>query len=106
MVLVIVLGVVTFALVPTFPYRHNNIDFQRNYLEKKVQNSSCKFFVNNDEGYQEIDNHFITPFIQSCDGGKFLFFTAYSGMNSKSILICDNIPGKYKKTQCRSLYLP
>ncbi|MFP2507506.1 winged helix-turn-helix domain-containing protein [Buttiauxella gaviniae] len=102
----IMLGVVIIVSALIFASSHNDIDFQKDYIEKKVEQSSCKFFVNNDEGYQEIDNNLITPFIKNCDGGKFLFFTAYIGMNSKSVLICDNIPGKYKKTQCRSLYLP
>ncbi|MEW7313650.1 winged helix-turn-helix domain-containing protein [Buttiauxella gaviniae] len=87
-------------------YKNKTTDFRELYTQVKLDEKSCKYFINRDNGFEKKEIEMLLQHNTLCKDNKFLFVTAYSEMKSKSVLICDNIPGESRKTKCISLYLP
>ncbi|MRT14941.1 hypothetical protein GJV07_21935 [Enterobacteriaceae bacterium RIT711] len=86
--------------------KNNITDFRHLYTEVKIDNIDCKYFINNDNGFDEKKSKLLVQYNDLCKDNKILFVTAYSEMKSKSVLVCDGIPGESRNKKCMSLYLP
>lgn len=81
-------------------------DFRYLYTEITFDESACKYFINKENGYAKDVLQKIAPYQKLCKQNEWLFITKFNEMKSKSVLICDGIPGENKKTKCMSLYQP
>lgn len=86
--------------------KNNSTDFRNLYTEVKIDNIDCKYFINNDNGFDEKKSKLLVQYNDLCKDNKILFVTAYSEMKSKSVLVCDGIPGESRNKKCMSVYLP
>lgn len=84
----------------------DNFDFRNQYAEVTLSGSACKFFINKKDGSIKDALQKISPYEKICQHNEWLFITQFNEMKSKSVLICDGMPGENKKTKCTSLYQP
>lgn len=86
--------------------KNNSTDFRDLYTQVKINNRDCKYFINHDNGFEEKEPDVLLQYDNLCKDNKLLFITAYSEMKSKSVLVCDGIPGEDRNKKCMSVYLP
>lgn len=106
MLMLACVGLATMIICLIFIAKNNKTDFRVLYTQMNIDNKACKYFINNDNGFERKESKLLSQYNSLCKDNKFLYVTAYSEMRSKSILICDAILGENKNTKCTSLYLP